>query len=94
VGEFETTYQIPPRVLQSDTATCVGSHPIPPNMAGPPVDWWKQQSPLTEPGAQGLAADWYWLDINGFPARMMFWYQHDGLPAILGDYAYTSFYEF
>jgi hypothetical protein len=63
-------------------------------MAGPPVDWWKQQSPLTEPGAQGLAADWYWLDINGFPARMMFWYQHDGLPAILGDYAYTSFYEF
>jgi hypothetical protein len=94
VGEFETTYQVPARVLQSGTATCVGSHPTAPNLDGLAVDWWKQESPITDPGAQGLAADWYWFDANGYPTRTMFWDKHDGLPAILGDYAYTNFYEF
>lgn len=63
-------------------------------MDGPAVDWWKQESPIADPGAQGLAADWYWFDANGYPTRTMFWDKHDGLPAILGDYAYTNFYEF
>ena len=97
IGEWHKTYEVPSRVLQSAEleATCVGSHPIAPSMdSGPDVDWWKQRSPITSPGAAGLAADWYWTNAKGHLVRTMFWGHHDGLPAILGDYAYTNFYEF
>lgn len=97
MAEWHTTYQVPPRIWQSEEleATCVGNHRTPPDMeAGPEVDWWKQRSPITSPGAQGQAADWYWMDANGYPTRTMFWDKHDALPAILGDYAYTHFYRF
>jgi hypothetical protein len=97
IGRWMTTYEVPSRIWQSTAleATCVGNHRIPPDMeAGPEVDWWKQRSPITAPGAQGQAADWYWIDANGFPTRTMFWDKHDALPAILGDYAYTHFYRF
>lgn len=96
IGEWITTYVLPSRVWPQEEfeRTCVGHHPIPPNIDGRGVDWWKQRSPIMAPGAEGQAADWYWLDEQGFPARTMFWEQHDGLPAILGEYAFTNFYEF
>lgn len=98
IGKWITTYDLPPRTWPSadpnDETTCVGTHPIPPNIDGQSVEWWKQRSPIMAPGAEGQAADWYWLKKNGFPVRTMFWDQHDGLPAILGEYAFTNFYEF
>ena len=96
VGEWSTTYEIPSRVWPSEAheRTCVGHHPIPPNIDGQGVDWFKQRSPIASPGAEEQAADWYWLRPNGFPVRTMFWGRHDALPAILGDYAFTNFHEF
>jgi hypothetical protein len=97
VARLATPYKVPSRTWQDPKylPVCVGSHATAPTIdTGPKVDWWKQQSPITEPGALGQAADWYWFDQNGYPTRTMFWAKHDGLPAVLGDYAYTNFYQF
>jgi hypothetical protein len=97
VGTLAAPYKLPSRIWQDSKyqPVCVGSHSTAPTIdTGPNVDWWKQKSPLMEPGAQGDAADWFWFDQNGYPTRTMFWYKHDGLPAILGDYAFTTFYQF
>ncbi|MGY3619297.1 hypothetical protein ACVJGD_005493 [Bradyrhizobium sp. USDA 10063] len=90
-------YKVPSRTWQDQKfkPVCVGNHAVAPTIdSGPKVDWWKQQSPVMEPGALGEAADWFWFDEKGYPTRTMFWYKHDGLPAILGDYAFTNFYQF
>ncbi len=97
VATLANPYKVPSRIWQDAQAgaTCVGNHATAPTIdKGPNVDWWKQKSPIMEPGAIGQAADWYWMDQNGYPTRTMFWYKHDGLPAILGDYAFTNFYRF
>jgi hypothetical protein len=97
VATLAAPYKVPSRIWQDPQAqaTCVGNHPIAPTIdAGPSVDWWKQKSPITEAGASGEAADWYWMDSNGYPTRTMFWFKHDDLPAVLGDYAFTNFYRF
>jgi len=97
VAKLATPYTVPSRTWQDAKyqPVCVGNHATAPTIdTGPKVDWWKQQSPIKEPGAKGQAADWYWFDQNGYPTRTMFWAKHDGLPAILGDYAFTNFYKF
>src|SRR5712691_9720110 len=97
VATLAKPYKVPPRTWLDPKfqPMCVGNHATAPTIdTGPKVDWWKQQSPVREPGAQGQAADWYWFDDRGYPTRTMFWSKHDGLPAILGDYAYTNFYQF
>jgi hypothetical protein len=97
VATLATPYKVPSRTWQDPKyqPICVGNHATAPTIdTGPKVDWWKQKSPVMEPGALGEAADWYWFDQNGYPTRTMFWYKHDGLPAILGDYAFTNFYQF
>jgi hypothetical protein len=97
VATLANPYKVPGRVWQSTeyNPVCVGNHRTAPTItAGPKVDWWKQTSPIQEPGALGLAADWFWFDEKGYPTRTMFWYRHDALPAILGDHAYANFSEF
>jgi hypothetical protein len=97
VATLSKPYKVPSRIWQDPQfqPTCVGNHAIAPTIdTGPSVDWWKQKSPITGPGANGEAADWYWMDQNGYPTRTMFWAEHDSLPAILGDYAFTNFYRF
>ena len=97
VATLAKPYKVPGRVWQDQRfdPVCVGNHATAPTInSGPKVDWWKQKSPITSPGAEGQAADWYWFDAKGHPTRTMFWYKHEGLPAILGDYAFTNFYEF
>jgi hypothetical protein len=97
VGKLATPYLVPSRTWQDPQfgAACVGNHKIAPTIdSGPNVDWWKQKSPASEPGAEGEAADWFWMDANGYPTRTMFWAKHEGLPAVLGDYAFTNFYKF
>lgn len=97
VATLANPYKLPSRTWQDPKyqPVCVGNHATAPTIdTGPKVDWWKQQSPITEPGAAGKAADWYWFDQNGYPTRTMFWSKHDGLPAILGDYAFTNFQKF
>jgi hypothetical protein len=97
VATLANPYKVPSRTWQDQQfqPVCVGNHATAPTIdTGPKVDWWKQKSPVTEPGALGQAADWYWFDQNGYPTRTMFWSKHDGLPAILGDYAFTNFYQF
>ena len=94
-------YKVPSRTWQDPEyqPVCVGVHATAPTInAGPKVQWWKQKSPVQDPGTGGAkaeAADWFWFDDqNGYPTRTMFWYKHDGLPAIIGDYAFTNFYKF
>jgi hypothetical protein len=97
VATLATPYKVPARIWQDPqfAPVCVGNHATAPTIdTGPKVDWWKQQSPITAPGAEGQAADWYWFNAKGYPTRTMFWYKHEGLPAILGDYAFTNFYQF
>jgi hypothetical protein len=97
VARLPVAYKVPSRTWQDPgyQPVCVGNHATAPTIStGPKVDWWKQKSPVQEPGAQGEAADWFWFDQNGYPTRTMFWYKHDGLPAILGDYAFSNFQEF
>ncbi len=97
VGTLRTPYKVPSRIWQNPASQplCVGNHAVAPTIdTGPKVDWWKQKSPITVPGANGEAADWYWFDSKGYPTRTMFWDKHDGLPAIIGDYAFSNFYSF
>ena len=97
VGTLGTPYKVPSRIWQNPASQplCVGDHAVPPTInTGPKVDWWKQKSPITVPGANSEAADWYWFDSKGYPTRTMFWDKHDGLPAIIGDYAFSNFYSF
>lgn len=97
VATLAKPYKLPARTWQTQALDplCVGNHATAPTITtGPKVDWWKQKSPVMEPGAQGKAADWFWFDEKGYPTRTMFWYKHDALPAILGDYTYTNFYQF
>ncbi len=95
VGTLETPYKVPSRTWQNlAEAQCVGNHPVATTTNTGQIDWWKQTSPITVPGAKGKAADWYWFDSNGYPTRTMFWDRHDGLPAIIGDYAFSNFYSF
>jgi hypothetical protein len=100
VATLAHPYKVPGRIWQDQQyqPVCVGNHATAPTIeTGPKVDWWKQKSPVEDPGTGGKkaeAADWYWFDEKGYPTRTMFWYKHDGLPAILGDYAFTNFYQF
>ena len=98
---LEKRYQLPSRVWLSGEAKkdylCVGNHRIAPSMdKGPEVDWFKQKSPIQGNGTKKdvTGADWFWLDKNGFPTRTMFWGPHSSLPAVIGDYALSMFYEF
>jgi hypothetical protein len=97
VATLANPYKVPSRTWQDPKylPVCVGNHETAPTIdTGPKVDWWKQQSPVAEPGALGQAADWFWFDQNGYPTRTMFWYKHEALPAILGDYAFSNFQSF
>lgn len=99
---YKRNYKFPSQVWQGSSnpnidlsPNCVGNHRTAPDINnGPEVDWWKQKSPILDRGAQGQAADWFWFDKNGYPTRTMFWGEHEELPAVLGEYAYSNFYEF
>lgn len=86
---------VPGRIWQDQEAVCVGNHRTAPTIhTGPKVDWWKQPSPIQARGAEGQAGDWFWFDENGYPTRTFFWGEHSGLPAVLSEYAYSSFSSF
>src|SRR5262249_9407386 len=70
VATLAKPYKLPTRIWQAQAyePVCVGNHATAPTITtGPKVDWWKQRSPITEPGAKGKAADWFLFDGKGYP---------------------------